>query len=69
MSKPKRVKCVRCGRMYDEGMPHEMFCQGRVPKGSVCIECGEDDHGLLSECKDCGEIVCDCCIDNNEHVC
>ena len=69
--KPETETCSRCGRKYQKGYAHlhAMFCRGRVPKGATCVECGESDHELLSECRSCGEAVCDACIDSDEHDC
>jgi len=64
--KPKRVKCPACGREYDEGAPHEMFCRGTDE--ITCELCGED-HGDVFKCNECGTPCCPNCGDPEEQIC
>jgi hypothetical protein len=65
----KRVKCDRCGLEYDEGAPHMMFCRGAIPEDAECVSCGQDDPAFLLECSSCGEVVCECCMEDGTHTC
>jgi hypothetical protein len=62
MSKPRRVLCVRCGRKYDLGAPHQAFCRGRVPRNSKCSQCGAKEY-LREHPRRPGVIVCDACLE------
>ena len=67
---PGEEKCTRCGFVYKAGAPHAMFCRGNVPPESKCASCGMDDaQDMLSECRECGEIVCECCKEDGTHMC
>jgi hypothetical protein len=69
-AKPKQtVVCEKCGMEYTPGSPHVMFCRGNVKDGDQCVECGNDDKDLLSECNECGDPVCDCCKEDGTHAC
>lgn len=64
--KPRRIKCPACGREYNEGAPHYMFCRGNVQADSECVCCGEENGDVLSVCSVCGDTVCDACKDNED---
>lgn len=62
--KPKRVKCERCGKEYDEGAPHLAFCHGKIETGDKCAYCGEGNPNDLHEYG--GEILCTACKEEAE---
>jgi len=66
---PERVKCEKCGMEYAAGAPHHAFCRGNVPDDAECVVCGVKDRDALKECPGCGEVICDCCEDDGEHIC
>lgn len=63
-----RMTCERCGATYAAGAPHRVFCRGKVKEGDECVCCGQDDLDFLKECA-CGEIVCECCVEDGTHDC
>ena len=70
MAKKKEgwTKCLRCGRTYKAGMPHEQFCKGKVPRGAKCVNCGTASRLSLKQCRGCNQIVCECCVEDGSHV-
>ena len=61
--------CGRCGPTYARGAPHQAFCRGKVEEGDTCVACGCDDLDFLKECRSCGEVVCESCVEEGTHEC
>ena len=62
----ERETCAVCGKDYDKGVPHMMFCQGF--KGSAeCEECGQEADAF--KCAYCGRISCANCGDADARLC
>lgn len=65
--KRKRIKCPECGREYDEGAPHAMFCRGLNPL-PPCDVCGEESRDNF-KCEACGSVSCTRCGDPMAKLC